>query len=147
MRRVLPIHPGTAASAVAPALAVALLVLAVRAAAATPGVLILHSNQRPTPAQVVIDDTLRSVVPERFNAPVQLFSEYLDDEWASLEIYGAAETEFLAEKYRRRDIRVIAQGLPATKVDASQKLYDDAKKRGWTIISMKDDWRRVFAFE
>ena len=41
-----------------------------------------------------------------------------------------------------------ANGLPDTKVGAfSQALYDQAKKQGWTIISMKDDWKRVFAFE
>ena len=41
-----------------------------------------------------------------------------------------------------------AQGLPDTKVGAfTQPLYDEAKKDGWTIISMKNDWKRVFAFE
>ena len=41
-----------------------------------------------------------------------------------------------------------AQGLPATKVGAfTQALYDEAKKQGLTVISMKDDWKRVFAFE
>ena len=41
-----------------------------------------------------------------------------------------------------------AQGLPAIKVGAfTQALYDQAKKQGWTVISMKDDWKRVFAFE
>lgn len=41
-----------------------------------------------------------------------------------------------------------AQGLPNTKVGAlSQKLYDEAKKKGWTVISMKDDWKKIFAFE
>ena len=41
-----------------------------------------------------------------------------------------------------------AQGLPATKVGAfTQELYDEAKKDGWTVISMKDDWKRIFAFE
>ena len=41
-----------------------------------------------------------------------------------------------------------AQGLPATKVGAlTQKLYDEAKKQGWTIVSMKDDWKRIFAFD
>ncbi|HTR59102.1 MAG TPA: ATP-binding protein [Casimicrobiaceae bacterium] len=122
MTGVLPIHPGTKAPGSARALAAALLVLAslaARAAGAAPGVLILHSNQRPTPAQVVIEDTLRTVVPQGFKAPVQIFSEYLDDEWASLETYGAAEAEFLAEKYRRRDIRVIvADALPALQFTA-----------------------------
>jgi len=26
-------------------------------------------------------------------------------------------------------------------------LYDEAKKNDWTVISMKSDWRRIFAFE
>jgi phosphoglycolate phosphatase-like HAD superfamily hydrolase len=41
-----------------------------------------------------------------------------------------------------------AQGLPDTKVGAfTQALYDEAKKDGWTVISMKNDWKRIFAFE
>jgi phosphoglycolate phosphatase-like HAD superfamily hydrolase len=41
-----------------------------------------------------------------------------------------------------------AQGLPDTKVGTfPQALYDDAKKRGWVVISIKDDWKRVFSFE
>jgi len=41
-----------------------------------------------------------------------------------------------------------AQGLPATKVGTfTQALYDQAKKEGWTVISMKDDWKKIFAFE
>jgi phosphoglycolate phosphatase-like HAD superfamily hydrolase len=41
-----------------------------------------------------------------------------------------------------------AQGLPDTKVGTfTQALYDEAKKDGWTVISMKDDWKRIFAFE
>jgi hypothetical protein len=41
-----------------------------------------------------------------------------------------------------------AQGLPDTKVGAfTQALYDEAKKQGWIIISMKDDWKRIFSFE
>jgi len=41
-----------------------------------------------------------------------------------------------------------AQGLPATKVGTfPQALYDEAKKNGWNVISMKNDWKRIFAFE
>ena len=41
-----------------------------------------------------------------------------------------------------------AQGLPNTSVGAfSQEMYDMAKKQGWTVVSMKDDWKRIFAFE
>ena len=41
-----------------------------------------------------------------------------------------------------------AQGLPDTKVGTfTQALYDEAKKNGWTVISMKNDWKKIFAFE
>src|SRR6266478_9772865 len=41
-----------------------------------------------------------------------------------------------------------AQGLPDTKVGSfPQALYDKAKKDGWTVISMKNDWKKIFAFE
>ncbi|HEY6274133.1 MAG TPA: haloacid dehalogenase-like hydrolase, partial [Terriglobales bacterium] len=41
-----------------------------------------------------------------------------------------------------------AQGLPASKVGTfTQALYDEAKSKGWIVISMKNDWRRLFAFE
>jgi phosphoglycolate phosphatase-like HAD superfamily hydrolase len=41
-----------------------------------------------------------------------------------------------------------AAGLPDSKVGTfTQALYDEAKKDGWTVISMKNDWRRIFAFE
>ena len=41
-----------------------------------------------------------------------------------------------------------AQGLPDTKVGTfTPALYDEAKKKGWTVISMKNDWKRVFAFD
>jgi phosphoglycolate phosphatase-like HAD superfamily hydrolase len=41
-----------------------------------------------------------------------------------------------------------AQGLPDSKVGTfTQALYDEAKDNGWTVISMKDDWKRIFAFE
>src|SRR5262245_38175986 len=41
-----------------------------------------------------------------------------------------------------------AQGLPGTRVGTfTQALYDEAKQRGWVVISMKNDWKRIFAFE
>jgi phosphoserine phosphatase len=41
-----------------------------------------------------------------------------------------------------------AQGLPDSKVGTfTQALYDEAMKNGWTVISMKNDWKRIFAFE
>jgi len=29
----------------------------------------------------------------------------------------------------------------------TQELFDEAKKDGWTVISMKNDWKRIFGFE
>ena len=41
-----------------------------------------------------------------------------------------------------------AQGLPDTKVGTfTQVLYDEATKKGWIVISMKDDWKKIFAFD
>jgi phosphoglycolate phosphatase-like HAD superfamily hydrolase len=41
-----------------------------------------------------------------------------------------------------------ARGLPDTKVGAfTQALYNQAQKDGWIVISMKNDWKHIFAFE
>jgi haloacid dehalogenase-like hydrolase len=41
-----------------------------------------------------------------------------------------------------------ALGLPDIKLGAFTKaLYDQAKINNWTVVSMKEDWKQVFAFE
>lgn len=41
-----------------------------------------------------------------------------------------------------------AEGLPDTKVGTfTQSLYDEAKNDGWIVISMKNDWKRIFGFD
>ena len=41
-----------------------------------------------------------------------------------------------------------AGGLPDTKVGTfTQALYDEAKSKGWNVISMKNDWKRIFTFD
>jgi hypothetical protein len=41
-----------------------------------------------------------------------------------------------------------AQGLADTKVGTfTPALYDQAQKQGWVVISMKNDWKRIFAFD
>ena len=41
-----------------------------------------------------------------------------------------------------------AEGLPDTKVGVfTPALYDEAKKRGWVVISMKKDWKQLFPFD
>ena len=41
-----------------------------------------------------------------------------------------------------------AKGLPDVKLGAfPQALYDQAQKEGWTVVSMKNDWKQVFPFK
>ncbi len=41
-----------------------------------------------------------------------------------------------------------AQGLPDSKVGTfTQPLYDEAKAKGWIVISMKNDWKQIFSWE
>jgi phosphoserine phosphatase len=41
-----------------------------------------------------------------------------------------------------------ALGLPDTRVGIfTQALYDQAQKQGWVVISMKNDWNKIFAWE
>jgi phosphoglycolate phosphatase-like HAD superfamily hydrolase len=41
-----------------------------------------------------------------------------------------------------------ALGMSDTKVGAfTPGLYDEAKKKGWVVISMQNDWNRIFEFE
>jgi phosphoglycolate phosphatase-like HAD superfamily hydrolase len=41
-----------------------------------------------------------------------------------------------------------AQSLPDTKIGTfPQSFYDQAQKNGWIVISMKNDWKKIFAFD
>jgi phosphoglycolate phosphatase-like HAD superfamily hydrolase len=41
-----------------------------------------------------------------------------------------------------------AQGLPDSRVGTfTPGLYEEAKKQGWFVISMKNDWKHIFSFE
>ena len=68
-----------------------------------------------------------------------------------LEYSKAGEGERLAmlllhDDARREYAYGPATGLPDTKVGSfTQALYDEAKSKSWTVISMKNDWKRVFA--
>jgi hypothetical protein len=38
--------------------------------------------------------------------------------------------------------------LPDSKVGTfTQALYDEARAKGWAVISMKNDWKQIFAWE
>ncbi len=41
-----------------------------------------------------------------------------------------------------------AEGLPERKIGTfPQSLYDEGKAKSWNVISMKQDWKRIFTFE
>jgi phosphoglycolate phosphatase-like HAD superfamily hydrolase len=70
-------------------------------------------------------------------------------EWA-----GAADNSARLKMLVHHDdqVREYAYGpagdLPDTKVGTfDQSLMDEARTRAWTVISMKNDWKRIFAFE
>ena len=70
-----------------------------------------------------------------------------------LEYTGAGEGARLAmlslhDDAKREYAYGPARGLPETEVGTfTPALCDEAKKRGWLVISMKDDWKRMFSFE
>jgi hypothetical protein len=41
-----------------------------------------------------------------------------------------------------------ARGLPASRIGTSPQALDhEAKQKAWVVISMKGDWKRIFASE
>ena len=41
-----------------------------------------------------------------------------------------------------------AAGLPDSRVGTfSQTLYGDARQKGWTVVGMKNDWKKIFSFD
>jgi hypothetical protein len=62
--------------------------------------------------------------------------------------------ELLADRdYRQHPMKAVTdtpQQRPLTRPAMQSErggLMDEAKSRGWTVISMKTDWKRIFAFE
>jgi arylsulfatase A-like enzyme len=53
--------------------------------------------------------------------------------------------EFLPTVARSTKSAGPAEGLPDTKVGTfTQELFDEGKRDGWIVISMKDDWKTIF---
>jgi phosphoserine phosphatase len=84
--------------------------------------------------------------------PYATFGNSIGD-WQMLEYTGEGDGARLAmlvlhDDANREYAYGPAQRLPNTKVGAfTQALYDQAKKKGWIVISMKNDWKRIFSFE
>jgi hypothetical protein len=54
---------------------------------------------------------------------------------------------WLAQTKQPRWNRPYAELIYQPMLQLLQRLYDEAQKKGWTVISMKKDWKRVFPFE
>ena len=47
---------------------------------------------------------------------------------------------------KRSVSRQLVWWLPNTKVGSfTQEMFDEARRDGWIVISMKDDWKTIFA--
>ena len=58
---------------------------------------------------------------------------------------GSLEMLVLHDDAKREYAYGPAQGLPDSKIGTfPQSLYDEANAKGWTVISMKDDWKQIF---
>jgi phosphoglycolate phosphatase-like HAD superfamily hydrolase len=69
-------------------------------------------------------------------------------EWTGAGVGARLKMLVLHDDAQREYAYGPANGLPDTKVGTfTPELYDQAKKNGWTVISMKNDWKRIFAFE
>ncbi len=75
-----------------------------------------------------------------------------DGDRQMLEWTGAVDgARLMMLVYHDDSVREYAYGpagnLPDTKVGTfTQALYDEAKQKGWTVISMKNDWKQIFSF-
>jgi len=75
--------------------------------------------------------------------PMQEVLQYLRDNGFKTYIVTGGGQDFV-RVYSER-----VYGIPPEQVVGTftQALYDEAKKDGWIVISMKNDWKRIFAFE
>ena len=69
-------------------------------------------------------------------------------EWATGAIGARLGMIVLHDDAQREVAYGPAAGLPATHVGTfTQALYDEARAKGWNVVSMRHDWKRVFAFD
>jgi phosphoglycolate phosphatase-like HAD superfamily hydrolase len=101
------------------------------------------------PEVLLLDDTTGK--PEAINLiigrrPVAAFGNSIGDQ-QMLEWTQAGDGARLMMLVHHDDAeREYAYG-PDSKIGTfSEALMTEAKKRGWTVISMKNDWKRIFAF-
>jgi len=65
--------------------------------------------------------------------------------FAAVQERGCSETEY--PRVRPGGNRANASTITASPMGHLEVALAEANQRGWTVVSMKDDWKRVFAFE
>jgi hypothetical protein len=69
-------------------------------------------------------------------------------EWTAAGVGARLKMSVLHDDATRQYAYGPAQGLPDRKVGAfTPALYDEANKNGWTVISLKNNTIRLFAFD
>jgi phosphoglycolate phosphatase-like HAD superfamily hydrolase len=84
--------------------------------------------------------------------PVMAFGNSTGDQQMLEYTQGGSGARFMALVLHDDAVREYAYGpalgLPDVKLGAfTQALYEEAKKEGWTVVSMKNDWKAVFPAE
>ena len=64
-----------------------------------------------------------------------------------LAVWGLCSCAWEPDTRQRPSLPARATPLYAPSPPAHQELYDEAKKDGWVVVSMKNDWKRIFGFE
>jgi len=42
---------------------------------------------------------------------------------------------------------ILTVPISTSSIGKLDKAWDEAQAKGWTVVNMKDDWKRIFAFE
>ena len=70
-----------------------------------------------------------------------------DGDWQMLQwTAGGAGPRFMGLVHHTDDEREFAYDRKS-KIGKLDKAWDDAITKGWTVVDMKRDWNKVFAFE
>ena len=103
---------------------------------------IAHGARLTPPVDVTALKDFKAILVDRYRQLQKLFP--LDDTYVVL----VASRQIPDDDAQREYAYGPAKGLPDTKVGTfTQTLNDEAKKQGWVVISMKNGWKRIFAFE
>lgn len=117
--------------------------------------MVTHAGMTTAEFEKIVADWIATAKHPKFKRPytecvyqpmVELLA-YLRANGFKTFIVSGGDIEFMrvfAEKHHDDAVREFAYG-PESKIGTfSDALMAEAKKKGWTVISMKDDWKIIF---